>query len=222
MAELRIKNESLVLVGKGTNIPLHVLSEGGISEHELMMDVVDGHLTVNDREEADDIELKSLVFSPSFLSYTVSRENIINYLNFYNSRSVKINFGTILTELKEVRQDNAALFDMLKVLSHEVLNVRKALNKKSFVTINEVAEIFPHHKLSSIRNIVTKNKHHNTKSGLWTSELRLGEFRVTFRKQENQKQWIADRIDFLAERPKATDYDFNQRMKKRIENRRSN
>lgn len=218
MAELINKNESLVLVGKGTNIPLHVLSDGGISEHELMMDVMSGHLIICDTEDADEIELKSLVFSPSFLANTVSRESIIAYLNFYNSRSDKVNFGTILTELTTVRKEIAELFEMNKVLLHEVLNVRKSLNKKSYVTIKEVAEIFPHHKVASIRNIVTRNKKQDAKSGLWTSELRLDEFRVTFKKQGKQKIWIADRIDFIAERKKANDYDFNQRMKKRISN----
>jgi len=204
-----LKNDTYLIQGRGSNIPLHRLNEQ-FSKSELMADVLNKSLVVNTAHKPIEV-----VSSPSFLSYAVSRDYLKKYLQYKSEQITSDKFNLLLGEVKLLEHKLEHQTELFRVLLAQIEGINSTVNQSSAIRLLDVAELFPSYKISTLRNKLGRNSQLDESTNVKHSYLKIDGFFLPFRKYGGSKQWLADNIDFLVEKDKAGDYDLQRRSEER-------
>lgn len=214
---MKTKEGKYKIAGDGVRVAIHRLfGDKAFSEDEVRNDILNKRLIVNGFEKDELQELLQLFLNDSWSSQVIDRDNLEDYLEFKNNESQQNLYQQLLEELRINRKTINEQSEMLRMLSGELVSLKNEYNQPSFVTVEEVAKLFPQYNINSLRNIIARNRYHDEVYKMWRSYIHIAEFNLSFRKPDGTKKWIADKVDFIKERPKTFDQKFKEKIYKRL------
>ncbi len=205
------------LDGNGQKVSLNKLTgRDFFTEEELRSDILRGLLIVCGYESAEVSELLEMTSRATWTSQVVDRDELEKYIKYRNKQLEQNQFDNLLNELQYNRRLLEGQSDLIRMLSAELVSLKRNFETPSYVDIDEVHKLFPQYQVRSLRNIVCKNKHYDEQMKMWRSYLHIGEFHLEFRKPANTKRWLADRVNYVPEKSKTYDSKFKEKIMERL------
>ena len=194
-----------------------LISRDLFTSDEVRADIMRGDLIVQGFQDSGVEELVEFVHSESWDSHMVYTGDLKEYIKVKN-RYLEINqFNDIKSELEYNRKLIMGQSDLIRMMSSELMTLKKNFSTPSYVTIDEVHKLFPQYNINSLRNMVARNKYFDEKMKMNRSSLHIGEFRLEFRKPTGTKKWLADRVDYVPEKSKTYDTKFKEQIMNRLQ-----
>ena len=181
----------------------HLIGENKFSAMEIRNDIMKGKLIIGDYDTKELIE--------SLGSIHVNVDEIDHYLDYKNEETNRKHFEKLMNQIESFSSRMTIMEEMILQQYKMMKDFMNATNRNSRVELKEVAKIFQNrYKLGTIRNMISKNK---VRQGeFWISNLKIMEYDLVFRKHVKSKKWFADHIDYILEREKTYNYDFQQKL----------
>jgi hypothetical protein len=215
--KIRLIDDQYKVTGdRPMKIMLKSIVSGDIPEAEVKSDILKRFLRLEEYRNVGYSELKKAINEDFWYMNEVSEAALSDYLELKNAQLKTQEMNKVLKEVRMNRRYVESLNELLRTLSNEVLNIKNKLNVKNYVTIEEVADLFPGYSLNSIRNIVSRNRSWDKHLEMYISWLEIDRFKLRFSKREHQKRWYADRFDYIPEKAKTYDYDFRRILESRL------
>lgn len=197
--------------GNAAKIPVHnLISDDLFTRSEIIADFLDGELIIEGYEAADHAARVQLISSETFTGHIIAQEDLAAYLKYKTAQKAHDQFDVVMREINYLKKELERQTGLFQNVLREMLSIKNILQRPGYVTLKEVASIFPQFKTGTIRNKLSQVRWQD-EHGKWHSELKIDEFRLRFKKLG--KKWISERFEYETEKTKINDYDFHKKIK---------